>query len=336
MTTERPTLTLVIPAHNEAEGLGHLVDALDHTLRHVTDYELLVVDDGSTDNTAGVLRSLREAWPHLRYVILSRNFGHQAAVRAGLSRARGRAVIVMDADMQHPPSVLIEMISAWRSGADVVHAVRRYGATIPLFKRLTSGLYYRLLNLISDARLETGAADFYLLDERVVQDLNALTEQHLFLRGVIPSLGYRRRTVPFTAGDRSTGQSSYSLKKMLRLARDGVLSTSVKPLRIGVLLSSLVGGAAALYAAYALLVALRGEALPGWTSIILVVSVIGAMQLLTLGIIGEYLGRVLAEARGRPSFLIADDSLDADRHVAALSDEPSGREDGPFRVEDGS
>lgn len=316
-----PLVSIVTPALNEAGNLAALADRIKETLQAVGRYELIVVDDGSTDETREKLRALSVERPEIKYISLSRNFGHQAALTAGLRAASGRCVIAMDADLQHPPSALIEMISFWRAGFDVVLTEREDHEGAPLFKKATSRAFYALLSWLSEAKLAPGSADFFLIDAKALAALRRYDEQHIFYRGLLPNLGFRQHRLKYKAAPRHAGASSYTLKKMLRLARDGVLATSIKPLRLGVFLSALVGVGALFYAAYAVFVSLvLGQALPGWTSVILVMTTIGAMQLFALGVIGEYVGRILVEARGRPLYLVAETNIETlDRDAPASS-----------------
>lgn len=307
----RPEISIVVPAHNEAGNIPVLLERVSAALAGAGSFEFLVVNDGSTDGTAEVLRTLSAERPEVRYIGFSRNFGHQAAVNAGLRNARGRCVIAMDADLQHPPSLLPKLIARWRSGFQIVTTARRDTARTPFLKRLTSRLYYHALNLLGDFKMEPGAADFYLLDRKVVDVLTRFGESNLFLRGILPGLGFERTSLSYEPAARLHGQSQYTLSKMLRLARDGVLATSINPLRLGSVLALIVGALAAAYGVYALFVyfVLR-EALPGWTSVTLIVSMIGAMQLFVLGVIGEYMGRMLIEVRRRPAYIVAETNVE--------------------------
>jgi dolichol-phosphate mannosyltransferase len=302
-----PLVSVVIPALNEEANLPVLHAKLAALMSRlsVDRYEMLVVDDGSTDGTLGVLRALAARDTRVRYVSLTRNFGHQPALRAGLDACRGDCAISMDADLQHPPELLEEMLERWRGGFDVVATVRVDTARTSLFKRFTGGVFYRLVNLLGEHRIEPGSADFYLLDRRVVDAIRSLPETELFFRGLLPWLGFASCKVRYTPEARLHGSSKYSVRKMVNLALTGVLTTSIQPLRLAIFMAVIVAGLTALYAAYAVVAWLVADHVqPGWASVIVVVSLIGSMQLLVLGIIGEYLGRVLREARGRPSYLV--------------------------------
>jgi dolichol-phosphate mannosyltransferase len=301
------TLSVVIPALNEAENLPVLIEALNAKARCAPNLEIVIVDDGSTDGSRDVLRELARTTPCLRYVALSRNFGHQAALRAGLAAATGDCIACMDADLQHPPALLENMVTHWIEGADIVTCIRHDARDISFFKRLTSHWFYRSLNWISGLALEPGSSDFRLLDRKVVDVLNALPESDLFFRGILPSLGFETAAIPYDPDSRRHGTSKYTLRKMVRLALNGVISTSTRPLRLATYFAFLTALAATGFLAYTLYVALvADQAVPGWASTVAVVLIIGMMQLLVLGVIGEYIGQILRETRRRPPFIIEE------------------------------
>jgi polyisoprenyl-phosphate glycosyltransferase len=303
-------LSIVIPAYNEAENLPVLVGRLGRVLSDVNDYEVIIVDDGSSDSTLEVLDRLCDEDARLRYVCLSRNFGHMQALRAGLRVAKGDAVVTMDADLQHPPELIIEMLGRWKAGAHIVNSVRSDPSDTPWFKRWSSRLYYRILSLLSGVEIAPGMADFRLLDRCIVFALRRYKEQDLFWRGIVPSLGYKVDEVHYEAAQRHQGKSKYTLRKMLHLALSGVLTTTNKPLRFATLLALILATISIIYAGYALWVyAVEKEALPGWTSVIIAVSIIGALQLLVLGIMGEYVGQILRETRRRPTYIVRKSRL---------------------------
>lgn len=306
----RPFLSVVIPALNEADNLPVLHERLGTMMERVgvDRWEMLVVDDGSTDGTLDVLRSLAADDPRVRYISLSRNFGHQPALRAGMDHTRGDCVVAMDADLQHPPALVAQMLDKWRDGFDVISTLREDVKQAGLFKRVTSGGFYRLLNLLGEVRIEPGSADFYLLDAAVVDAIRALPESEVFFRGMLPWLGFRCQRVVYRPDPRLHGHSKYRLRKMFSLALTGIMATSIQPLRFATYLAAIVAGLTLAYGVWVLLSYLGifgvSHTVPGWTSVILVVAVLGAMQLLVLGIIGEYLGRVLRETRRRPAYII--------------------------------
>ena len=306
-------VSVIIPAHNEAGNLPELCDALREHLSAQGCYEILIIDDGSTDATLGTAKALAASDPSVRYLALSRNFGHQSALRAGLDHARGKCVISMDADLQHPPALVAELIEKWRDGFEVVTTIRADNDETPLFKRMTAALFYRLAAFISEVPMKPGAADFRLLDRTVVDAIRRLDETELFLRGLIPWLGFRVAEVHYTPSARRHGESSYGFRRMLSLALTGITATSIQPLRVAIVFAAFAACLTLVYALYAMGVFLLTDAtVPGWTSVVIVVSALGALQLLTLGIIGEYVGRVLRETRRRPSYIVREANV-ADR-----------------------
>ena len=306
----RPVVSVIVPAHNEAANLPDLYAALSPKLRPYGAHEIVIVDDGSTDDTLAAAQQLASTDPCVRYVSLSRNFGHQAAVRAGLDHARGQCVISMDADLQQPPDLIPQLIERWRAGFEVVTTIRDDGPDTPLFKRVTAKLFYKLAGFMSDVPLKPGAADFRLLDRKVVDAIHGLGETDIFLRGVVPWVGFKAAEVHYRPRARNGGTSSYNLRRMISLALTGITTTSIQPLRAATILAGAVAVLTAAYALYAVAVFfMSGAAVPGWTSVILVVSTLGALQLLILGIIGEYLGRVLRETRHRPSYIVRETNI---------------------------
>ena len=307
-------LSIVVPAHNEAQNIARLLERLESVLRDREDWELIIVDDGSTDDTLSVIKQFASRTRQLRFLALTRNFGHQTALKAGLDHASGDCVISLDADLQHPPELIPEMIRSWQSGYEVVNMVR-LDANVPLMKRLTSRFFYWLSNSISDYRIEPGSSDFRLLDRRVVDALRDTRERNLFLRGLIPWLGFRQVNLPYTQETRTGGESKYGIHSMLRLALRGITSSSLRPLHIATVSGLLMSLFAAIYAVYVLWVKLFvGTAITGWTSVLISVLLIGGIQLLLLGVLGEYLGRTLTEAKGRPAYVLREHNLPPPQH----------------------
>jgi dolichol-phosphate mannosyltransferase len=301
-------LSIVVPAFNEAENLPKLYSELVPVLDAVSSrWEIVVADDGSGDDTWAQVGSLNQRDRRVRGVRLSRNFGHQYALYAGLVSSRGSAVISMDADLQHPPPVIETLVTEWRKGSRVVHTIRQDPLDLPAFKRLSSRLFYRVYSYLSGVPLERGMADFRLLDRQVVESVLQFREQGLFLRGLVQWVGYPSSKVEYRSHARYSGASKYTTRKMLRLAWSGITSFSVVPLRLGIVLgfaTSLLAFAELVYAVVAKLV--LGVAVPGWASAVGVVSLLFGVLFILLGIVGEYIGRIMIEVQQRPRFLISE------------------------------
>jgi dolichol-phosphate mannosyltransferase len=299
---------IVIPIYNEQDcllsfhaRLRAVVDTLPYA------FSFLYVNDGSTDSSADLLRQLADEDPRVTVVELSRNFGHQAALTAGLDASGGDFVISMDGDGQHPPALLAEMLRLAESGYEVVLTQRMQDQHNGLFKRSTSALFYRVLNRIGNTRILPGAADFRLLARPVVDALRQMREYHRFLRGMVAWSGYRTVILPYQEPDRMGGQSKYSLSKMLRLAGDAVFSFSLVPLYIGISLGVLLLLLALAEMAYVLSFWISGDVsglAPGWSSLMFVLLVIGGTLMITLGFIGVYVGFIFQEVKGRPIYLV--------------------------------
>ena len=310
----------MLPAHNEAGNIAVIAAAIAQAMALAGSYEIVFVDDGSRDGTLAAIRDAARD-PAIRYLSFTRNFGHQAALRAGLRHARGRAVIVMDADLEHPPELIPKLVAAWRAGARIVATQRSDDASVSSAKRLSSRIYYRLLDAIGDVRIEPGSADFMLLDRAVVDIINAQEDQDLFLRGLVRWLGFPLATIPYARGTRRHGESSFSGSRMLELALSGIAAHSVRPLRFAIWLALGFAAVGLLFVIYAVVSFLFVQhTVAGWSSIVAVIAILGAGQLLVLGIIGEYVGRILRETRKRPSYIVAE--TEATRGVRPA--EPAG------------
>jgi polyisoprenyl-phosphate glycosyltransferase len=316
-----PELSIVLPAHNEAANIAPMVAALKAIVAPLGRFEIIFVDDGSRDGTLTALRAASAADPLVRYLAFTRNFGHQAALRAGLRHARGRAVVVMDADFEHPPELIPELVSTWRAGAAIVATARNDDeAQVSPMKRLTSRFYYRVLDAIGDVRIAPGSADYMLLDRRVVDLINGLEDQEIFLRGLVRWLGFPLVTVPFSRGSRREGDSKYSLRRMVELAISGIAAHSVRPLRFAIWLALGFAAVGLLFVVYSIISFLFVQhTVAGWTSIMAAIAILGAAQLLVLGIVGEYVGRILRETRRRPSYVVAETENEAREEAARQS-----------------
>jgi dolichol-phosphate mannosyltransferase len=273
-------------------------------------YEVVAVDDGSNDATPVLLERARRDWPQLRVVRLRTNAGHQAALSAGLARARGSWVATIDADLQDPPEVLTDLVQrAWEGGVDVVYAVRADRSSDSLFKRVTARAYYRLMRRLIGRHVPGNAGDFRLMSRATVEAVNRLPDQHRVLRLVVPALGFPSATVAYQRDARAAGRTKYSLARMLRLSVDSLTGFSVAPLRLATWFG--LGGALAttVLLAIALIAYATNRTVPGWTSTFVAVAAVGTVQLLCLGLLGEYVGRLYTQLQGRPSYHIAFDSL---------------------------
>ncbi len=303
-------LSVIVPVKDEEEAVlpfvARVTKVLD-TLAKREGWEILFIDDGSSDTTLAVILAAHQRDPRVRAISLSRNFGKEAALSAGLDHAAGRAVVPMDVDLQDPPEVLGEMVEKWRSGFEVVYGVRRNRATDQLPKRLTADLYYRTHNWLSADKIPEHAGDFRLLDRKVVDVIRKLPERNRFMKGLFAWSGFRQAAVEYDRAERVAGTTKYNYWKLWTLAIDGITSASTVPLRIW----SYIGGAIALFAlAYAAFIVIKtvlfGSSVDGYPSIIASVLFFGGVQLLSLGILGEYVGRILVETKQRPIYIVRD------------------------------
>ena len=300
-------LSIIAPCYNEEAGLALFVQrmcAAASGLYGEQGYELILVDDGSRDHSWSVMQGLMADHPAIVAVRLSRNHGHQIAVSAGLSRASGERVLLIDADLQDPPELLPLMVEKLDSGFDVVFGRRRSRAGESAFKLATAKLFYRSLAALSDSEIPLDAGDFRLMSRRIVERLNAMPERDRFIRGMVAWLGGRQTEVLYDRDARAAGKTQYTLRRMVRLATDGLTSFSTAPLRLASVLAGLGALVGVLLLLYALVGFFTGHATPGWTSLALIVVFFSTAQLLCLAIIGEYLGRTYMQSKGRPLFLI--------------------------------
>jgi dolichol-phosphate mannosyltransferase len=304
-----PTVDVVIPVYNEQEGIRSFHESLVSVeLPSGFSRRYIYVDDGSRDDTATLLEQLAAVDPQITVIRLSRNFGHQAALTAGLAAAQGEVIVTMDGDGQHPPSLIPEMLRLHEAGYDIVQAQRMdLPETSGLFKRLTSRFFYRILSAVGEVELDEGISDFRLLSRHALDAIKLLPEYHRFLRGMAVWIGFPRVMLPYTPASRIAGTPKYSLRKMLRLAGDGLFSFSLFPLRIGLLLGVVFIVLAMLelsYIAWFVIGGKRGELVPGWTSLVLLVT-LGTGTILTfLGIVGVYIGMIFLEVKRRPVYVV--------------------------------
>lgn len=306
---EMPTIDLVIPVYNEQDGILAFHQALEATrFPEEFSYRYIYVDDGSDDKTADLLERLAAENPSVTVIRLSRNFGHQAALTAGLDAAQGDVIVTMDGDGQHPPSLIPEMVKLHRAGYDVVQAQRiDVAESGGLFKRSTSRLFYRILSAVGEVRLDEGVSDFRLLSRRALDALKLLPEYHRFLRGMAVWIGFPSVMISYSPASRMAGKPKYSVAKMFRLAGDGLFSFSLFPLRIALMLGVLFIALAVVEVAYVsafLIEGRRAELVPGWTSIIVIMTVGTAINLIILGILGIYIGMIFREVKRRPVYIV--------------------------------
>jgi len=309
----RPVLSIVVPLYNEAGNVATLMERLAGVTERLStsvDCEVVIVNDGSADGTAAMVREQMAKRHNIVLVNLSRNFGHQLAATAGMEIASGDAVVLMDGDLQDPPELIEAFLERWRAGYDVVYAVRRARPGESRFKLLTAGAFYRVINRLTKIAIPLDAGDFRLMSRRVVEALRRSPERHRFLRGMVSWVGFNQAAVEYDRDIRYTGTTKYPLTKMIRFAMDGITSFSDIPLRFASYFGFAVSAAAFIYALVVIsfkLFSLKPPAYtPGWASTIVAVLFLGGVQLMSLGILGEYLGRVYDEVKGRPLYLISD------------------------------
>ncbi len=301
-------LSVVIPLLNEQEVLPTLHARLQAATAGLGGpVELLFVDDGSTDNSPVVLQSLAAQDPQVSLIRFSRNFGKEQAMSAGLMAARGQAVVILDADLQHPPEHIPEMVAAWRSGADVVNMKRRGRQGEPWAKRRAAGAFYRVINSLSDTPIPADIGDFRLLSRRAVDALNRLPERNRFMKGLFAWIGFPQVTLEFDVAERAAGTTKWSPRQLTRFALEGITAFSIQPLKFATkvgLLTALFAVALGLF--YLIRALLLGDAVPGFPTLIVVILMLGGMQLMAIGLLGEYLGRLWLESKQRPLYIVQD------------------------------
>jgi dolichol-phosphate mannosyltransferase len=302
-------LSVVIPCYNEEEVIGETIKRIGQFCAELRGLavEVIFVDDGSRDRTRGMLKQFAAADPRIKLICFARNFGHQVAVTAGIDAARGDAVILIDADLQDPPEVMHEMVAKWREGFDVVYGTRTERPGESAFKLATARGFYRLLNKLSEVPIPLDTGDFRLMSRNVVDTLRAMPERARFVRGMVSWVGFKQTALPYRRAERFAGQSKYPLRKMLHFATDGILSFSTRPLQISVAMGLLCGGLAMLGIVYALYLRLFTNIwVEGWTALMIAVLFIGGVQLVSVGILGEYIGRIYNEVKKRPLYVVEE------------------------------
>jgi glycosyltransferase involved in cell wall biosynthesis len=305
-----PLLSVIAPVKNEERGILPFVERVGTILDGIAadeGWEILFVDDGSTDATLAAIVAANSRDPRVRALSLSRNFGKEAALSAGLDHARGNAVIPMDVDLQDPPEVLPEMVAKWREGHEMVFGVRRCRASDGWTKRVTAGLYYRAHNMVSQDKIPENAGDFRLMDRKVVDVIRAMPERNRFMKGLFAWAGFKQAAVEYDRSERETGTTKFNYWKLWTLALDGITSASTVPLRIWSYIGALVALFALGYATFlAVQTMLFGNPVPGYASIMVSVLFLGGVQLISLGVLGEYVGRILTETKQRPLYVVRD------------------------------
>lgn len=306
----QPLISVVVPVKNEENGIRPFVERVSGVLQEVAgreDWEILFVDDGSTDETIAAIAAAHFREPRVRAISLSRNFGKEAAITAGLEHACGQAVVPMDVDMQDPPEMLVEMVAKWREGFEMVFGVRRNRASDSMSKRMTAGLFYRAHNWISNDKIPENAGDFRLLDRKVVDAIRTLPERNRFMKGLFAWAGFRQTAVEYDRVERAVGASKFNYWKLWTLAIDGITSASTAPLRVWSYVGAMIAFLALCYAVFITSrTLLFGVDMPGYASIMVSVLFLGGVQLISLGILGEYVGRILTETKQRPLYVVRD------------------------------
>jgi dolichol-phosphate mannosyltransferase len=303
---ENPRLSIIVPVYNEEESLPRFYTKIIPILQSLNlSFEIIFINDGSFDRSLEILEKLHQSDLHVKYISFSRNFGHMLALTAGLDVCSGDAAITIDADLQHPPELIPELVNRWFAGAMVVNTVRKETKGAGVLKTITAGLFYWLINKIAKINLPANTADYRLLDRKVINTLKNVRERSRFLRGLVSWVGFKQGFVDYTAEKRFAGKTKYSFSRMLAFAVDGITSFSSMPLKLSIYLGFIIAFFSFIYILYALYVYFfTSQAIAGWTSVLVAVLFIGGIQLISLGIIGEYLSRVFDETKQRPLYII--------------------------------
>lgn len=304
----KKNITIVIPSFNEESNIEKLLNSLYHTISNLHyNFKILYVDDGSKDNTIPLLKELCKRHDSLFYIELSRNFGHQNALKAGIDLAKldSDAIISMDGDLQHPPEIIPELVKRWEEGNDIVYTIRAEDQSLSFFKNKTSKLFYGLMNKLSEIKFEPGTADFRLIDRRVAEVFSDFSENELFIRGIMSWVGFSQFAINYTPHPRFSGKSKYTISKMIRFAIQGITSFSTRPLYFAIFLGlGLSFFSIAFFAAYVGYSLYYGNTISGWASVITAIVFFGSLNLIVLGIIGIYIGKLFMQSKGRPNYLI--------------------------------
>ncbi|CDE94129.1 MULTISPECIES: glycosyltransferase family 2 protein [Acidaminococcus] len=301
-------ISFVVPVFNEEENIHEFYRRLTQVMAPLPyDYEILFIDDGSKDRTSQLIRELAEKDPNVQGYVFARNFGHQLALTCGLDQSTGDAVISMDGDLQHPPEMVPELLKKWEEGFEIVQTVRKATEDATWFKNITSRLYYKLINSMSEVRITPGGSDFRLMDRKAVDALNRFRERARFIRGMVNNLGFRYTTLEFVAPPRFAGHSKFNLRKMLRFALDGITAFSRVPLRLALYVGCIAGLGSILLIGHVIYVKyIIQDAVPGWTTLAAAEFFLGGVELIGIGIVGEYVGRIFDEVKQRPLYIIRE------------------------------
>ena len=305
---DSPVLSVVVSVYNEVEGIRHAYEEMTRVLQQMPEtYELIFVDDGSTDGTADLLRPIVASDPYVRMVSFSKNFGHEAAMLAGIDYSRGEAVVCLDSDLQHPPAMIPDMVARWRDGFDVVNMVRTDRADANFFQKSSSRLFYRFTNLISDVKLAENASDFFLISRRVAAVLKTdFRERTRFLRGIVQLVGFPKTTLEYKAQERAAGHSKYSFFKLVKLSFSAISSFSKAPLRLGIFAGILFGFVSLVLIVYSLVMWIFDTPVSGYTTLVVFMSAFASIQMFVIGIIGQYIGYIFDEVKGRPIYVVKE------------------------------
>lgn len=304
-------ISIVTPVYNEEDNVVFFHEEITKVMKTTgMDYELIYVNDGSKDRTDELIRELAEKDPHVRAITFARNFGHQTAITCGMDFARGDAVITMDGDMQHPPELIPLLLEKWKDGYDIVQTIRTSTEDSVFIKKITSAGYYKVINSISKTPVTPGGSDFRLMNRKSLDVFLRFREHARFIRGIVGGLGFKQTTIKFEAPARHAGVSKFSMNKMLHFAMDGILTNSTTPLRAAFYAGAVSGFIGILLILHVLYSYLAGNTVPGWATMTILIAFFGSANLVGLGIIGEYIGRIYEESKNRPLYWISGDTND--------------------------
>ena len=303
-------ISVVIPVYNEDGNIVNTASKILGVFESIQyDLELIFIDDGSRDTTLEKIQALSEKYQQISFIQLSRNFGHQNALKAGYDFANGDCIISMDGDMQHPPELIGSMIQKWEEGFDIVSTQRTYPKSTGAFKKNGSDLFYKIINVLSDTKIEKGSSDFRLIDKSVAKTLSGLQENGIFMRGLINWLGFKSTCISFNANKRFAGESKYPFKKMLKFAVEGITAFSVKPLYMAVYLGFAFSTLSILYIPFVIYEHYLGKDVAGWATVVVSIVFFGGLQLIILGIIGIYIGKLFIQSKQRPNYIIRNTNI---------------------------